>query len=160
MVETPVGNEGVYADDLDGFLGHIGQEHLYAQRTVDATPDAIEGLFNQRVWRDGSGSWDGVNVAASVLLGKVEPGTFWLIEHLAVSPALATSVGFAWIVEGVSVTTYARRARVTLDAGGAYAMFDPPVFIGGGDVFVRALQNAAAADSLVVSAQIRIVSKS
>jgi len=159
-VETLTGNEGVWADDLDGMLGHVGQDHRYAERVVDMTPDAIEALFNQRVWRDGSDAWDGVSVARNVYLGKVEPGTFWLVEHVIVSPGLAASIGFAYIVEGVSVTSYARRARVTLDAGGAYAMFDPPVFVGGGDVFIRCVQTVAAADSIVVAAQIRIVSKS
>lgn len=160
LVETPTGHEGVYQDDLDGMLGHVGREHIYAERTMNVTPDAIEALFNQRVWKDGAGAWDGVAVATNVYLGKVEPGTFWLVEMLNIAQGLPASVGFAYVMEGVGVTSYARRARATMDAGGAFVMFNPPVFVGGGDVFVRCVQNAAAADTVVVTAQVRVVSKS
>jgi hypothetical protein len=159
LVETDTANEGVWADDLDGMLGHVGQGHRYAERTIDVTPDAVEAFFNQRVWKDGTAAYDAAGVA-NVFLGKIEPGTFWIIENVNIANGLATSLGFAYIMEGVGVTTFARRARLTMDAGGAFSLFNPPVFLGNGDVFVRCIQTAIAADTAIVTAQVRIVSKS
>jgi hypothetical protein len=161
IVEIHEGNEGgPWQDDVDGMLGHVGQQHRYAERVVDMTPDSVEAFYNQRVWKDGTDVYNAVSGVANVFLGKVEPGTFWIIENLNIANGLAASVGFAYIMEGVGVTTFARRARVTMDAGGAYGQFDPPIFIGNGDVFIRCVQTTPAADSVIVTAQVRIVAKS
>lgn len=161
LIETPAGTEGYLADDLDGVLAHVGADHRFAERTYNVTPPSVQEFYNQRIVKDGAAVWDGISTVANVFLGKVEPGTFWVVEHLIVAPALATDVGFAFIMHGGGTTPYSRRARATLDAGGAFVMFAPPVFLdANADVYVRCVQTAAAASSVVCTAQVRVVSKS
>lgn len=155
FVQTPAGAEGIYADDTDGMLGHIGREHLYAERTLDVTPASVEAFANQRMWKEARGIFDGAN-PATVELGEVDPGTMWLVEAIVIDTALVTDAGFAKVRHGSLVSPM--KQVITVAAQGASVYFGGiPMFLSRGKVWVVCTQTAPGASTVWVTAQVRVV---
>lgn len=138
----------------DGMLAHVAPEHRYAERIVDVTPDWRTAMYSQRLIKDGTGVWGGVNPVL-VRIGEVEAGTFWLVENIVLETGLATDVGFAKIKQASALAV--TRAFIVIGANGVQKDFEPPLFLGRGEVFVLCTQTTPAASSVNITAQVREV---
>lgn len=139
----------------DGMLAHVAPEHRYADRVVDVTPDWRTAMYSQRMTKDGSLAFNAVTGIAQVRIGEVEAGSFWLIESLVIETALLTDVGVAKVK--VASPLALTRSFIPVGAGGAEKNYDPPLFLGRGEVFVIVAQTTPAASSVNITAQVREV---
>lgn len=148
---TLTGGQELYEDSM---LAHVAPEHRYADRVVDVTPDWRTAMYSQRMTKDGSGVWNGT-LPVAVRIGEVEAGSFWLVESLVIETAALTDVGFAKV--RIASPLALVRSFVPIGAGGAEKNYDPPLFLGRGEVYVICTQTTPAASAVNITAQVREV---